>query len=139
VSPANRFSFGVILSFVLSASALGQQPIPESITQEQARHASKIRRTLDRYRPGTKLDVLLLDGSHHTGTLSQLGPDSFALADPSNAKPDSIDYLEVKRLQPTRKEYLAQQLGKAAHDAPKVVVITLSAVAVIAFLVLAVK
>lgn len=125
--------------FVLSASGLGQQPMTESMTQEQARHVSKIRRTLDRYRPGTKLDVLLLDGSHHIGTLSQLGPNSFVLADRSNTKPESLNYLEVKRVQPTRKDYLAQQLGKTARDAPRVVVITLSAVAVIAFSALAVK
>ena len=135
MSPETRFIVGVVLFFVLCVSATGQQ----SMSEEQARHVSKLRNRLAHYDTGTKLDALLLDGSHHIGTLTEVGSDSFVLTVPSNSMPDSVNYLDVKRVQPTRKDYLARQLGKTAQDAPRVVVIALSAVAVITFLVLAVR
>jgi len=103
------------------------------------RHGNKIRKKLAHYITGTKLDVQLSNGSHQIGTLSQTGPTSFVLVDPASSKSETIDYLDVKRLQPTRKEYMSQQLGKTAKTLPKVAVITLVALAAVVVLWVVVK
>jgi hypothetical protein len=79
---------------------------------------------------GTKLDVRLSDGSHHIGTLSQTGSTSFVIVDPVSSKSESVDYLDVKRVQPTRKEYVSKQLGKTVNGIPKSAEIALIAVGV---------
>ena len=122
---AKRFVAAVVFLSVLCVSATGQQPL----TQEQIREVNKVRKKLAHYVTGTKLDVQLSNGSHQIGTLSQTGSTSFVLVDPASSKPEAIDYLDVKRVQPTRKEYMSQQLGKTANGLPKVAGIALLAVA----------
>jgi hypothetical protein len=131
----SQFVAGVVLFSILCVSATGQQPL----TQEQIRHVSKLRKKLDHYGTGTKLDVQLSDGSHHIGTLSQSGATSFILVDPASTKSEAVEYLDVKRLQPTRKEYMSQQFVKTAKGFPKVAAIALVAVAAIIVLVVVVK
>jgi hypothetical protein len=120
--------FPLILLLNLCVSAAGQQPL----SQEQIRHVSKVRRNLAHYHMGTKLDVKLSDGSHKIGVLTQTGSTSFVLVDPVSNKPEAINYLDVKKVQPTRKEYAAQQLSKTARGLPKVAVTALLFVAAIA-------
>jgi hypothetical protein len=132
---ASQFVAAVVLFSVLSVSATGQQPL----TQEQMRHVSKVRKKLDHYSIGTKLDVQLSDGSHHIGTLSKSDATSFVLVDYASTKSEAVDYLDVKRLRPTRKEFASQQLGKTAKGLPKVAVFALIAVAAIAVFVVVVK
>lgn len=117
----------LILSLILCVSAAGQQPL----AQEQVRQTNKIRKKLAHFDPGTKLDVRLGDGSHHIGLLGETGSATFVLVDAASNKPEVIDYLDVKRVQPTRMEYMAQQLGKTANSLPKVAGIVLLTVAAI--------
>jgi len=124
---AKSLSLPSILFLILCVAATGQQPLPK----EQTRQANKIRKNLHHYVTGTKLDVQLSNGSHHIGTLSQIGSDSFVLVDSVSSKSEAIDYLDVKRVQPTRKEYMSQQLGKTATGLPKAVGIALLTVAAI--------
>jgi hypothetical protein len=112
--------------------ATGQQ----ALTQQQIRQMNKVRKNLAHYGTGTKLDVQLGNGSHKIGTLNQIGSTSLVLIDPASSKSEAIDYLDVKRVKPTRKEYMSQQLGKAVNGLPKVLGITLLVVAAIAVLVL---
>jgi hypothetical protein len=123
------------LFLILRISAMSQQPLP----QQQLRQANKIRKKLAHFDAGTKLDVLLSNGSHHIGMLSETGSAIFVLIDPASSKPEAIDYLDVKRVQPTRKEYMSQQLGKTASSLPKVAGIALLAVAAIIVLVVVAK
>jgi hypothetical protein len=125
----------LILSLILCASATGQQPL----TQQQTHHVNKVIKSLAHYDTGTKLDVLLNNGSHQIGTLSQTGSTSFVLIDPVTHKPATIDYLDVKRVWPTRKEYLSQQLAKTANGLPKTAGIALLVVAAIAVVWVVVK
>jgi hypothetical protein len=110
------FSLLLILSLTLCIPATGQEPM----TQQQIRQVNKVIKNLAHYDMGTKLDVRLSDGSHHIGTLSQTGSTSFVLVDPVSGKPEVIDYLGVKRLQPTRKEFFSQQVGKSVDEIPKI-------------------
>lgn len=116
----------LILSLILCISATGQEPM----TQQQIRQVNKVRKNLAHYDTGTKLDVRLSNGSHHIGTLSQTGSTSFVIVDPVSSKSEAIDYVDVKRVQPTRKEYLSQQLGKTAKGIPKSAEIAVITVAV---------
>lgn len=125
----------LILFLILCVSAMGQEPL----TQEQTRHLNKVRKSLTHYDTGTKLDVKLIDGSHQIGVLSETGSTSFVLVDPVSSKSEDIHYLDVKRVQPTRKEYAAQQLSKTANVLPKVAVAGLLFVAAIAVYFVVVK
>jgi hypothetical protein len=125
---AIRFVAAIVLFSVLCCSATGQQPL----TQEQVRQVNKVRKKLAHYDIGTKLDVQLSNSFHQIGTLSQTGSTSFILVDPASNKSEAIDYLDVKQVQPTRKEYMNQQLGKTAKGFPKVAVLALLTVAAIA-------
>jgi hypothetical protein len=116
------------LLLILCVSAAAQQPL----TQDQIRHVNKVRKKLAHFDIGTKLDVQLSDGTHQIGMLNQNGSTSFVLVDPTSSKSEAIDYLDVKRVQPTRKEYMAQQLGKTANGLPKVAVAALLFLAAIA-------
>jgi hypothetical protein len=123
----------LILSLILCISATGQEPM----TQQQIRQVNKVRKNLAHYDTGTKLDVRLSNGSHHIGTLSQTGSTSFVIVDSVSSKSEAIDYVDVKRVQPTRKEYLSQQLGKTARGIPKsaeIAVITVAAVLLVVVL-----
>jgi hypothetical protein len=116
----------LILSLILCISATGQEPM----TQQQIRQVNKVRKNLAHYDTGTKLDVRLSNGSHHIGTLSQTGPTSFVIVDPVSSKSEAVDYVDVKRVQPTRKEYFFQQLGKTAKVIPKSAEIAVITVAI---------
>ena len=116
----------LILSLILCIPATGQEPM----TQQQIRQVNKVRKNLAHYDTGTKLDVRLRNGSHHFGTLSQTGSTSFVIVDPVSSKSEAIDYVDVKRVQPTRKEYLSQQLGKTAKGIPRSAEIALVTVGV---------
>jgi len=125
----------LIVFLILSISATGQQPL----TQEQVRHMNKVRKNLAHYDTGTKLDVQLSNSSHHIGMLSETGSATFVLVDPASGKSEAIDYLDVKRVQPTRKEYMSQQIGKTASGLPKVAGLALLTVAAIVVLWVVVK
>jgi hypothetical protein len=105
----------LILSLILCIPAAGQEPM----NRQQIHQINKVKRNLAHYEAGTKLEVQLGNGSHHIGTLSQTGPTSFALLDPLSSQSEVINYLAVKRVQPTRKEYLSQQIRKTANSIPK--------------------
>jgi hypothetical protein len=94
---------------------------------------NKVRKKLAHYVTGTKLDVQLSDGFH------QIGSTAFVLVDPASSKSGAIDYLDVKRVQPTRKEYMSQQLGKTANGLSKAASIALLTVAVVVVLWVVVK
>jgi hypothetical protein len=117
----------LILSLILCISATGQEPM----TQQQNRQVNKVRKNLAHYDTGTKLDVRLRNGSHHFGRLSQTGSSSFVIVDPVRSKSEAIDYVDVERVQPTRKEYFSQQLGKTAKGIPRVAEIAVIAVTVV--------
>jgi hypothetical protein len=120
------------LFLIIHVSVAGQQ----ALTPQQIRQVNKVRKNLAHYGTGTKLDVQLGNGSHQIGTLSQIGSTSFVLIDPASSMSEAIDYLELKRVRPTRKEYMSQQLGKAVNGLPKVLGLTLLTVAVIAVFVI---
>jgi len=111
---ATRLVAAIALLSLLCVSVMGQQPM----TPEQIRHAHKVMKGVGHYDIGAKLDVLLNNGFHQIGTLSQTGSTSFVLVDPVTRQPATIDYLDVKRVRPTRKEYAAQQLGKTVNALP---------------------
>jgi hypothetical protein len=125
----------LILFSILNVTATGQEPLP----QEQIRQVNKVRKKLTHFDAGTKLDVRLNNGSHHIGTLSETGSATFVLIDPASGKLEAIDYLDVKRVQPTRKEFAAQQLSKTENSLPKVGGIALLIVAAILVIGVAVK
>jgi hypothetical protein len=132
---ATRFVAAIVLFSVLCVSATGQQPL----TPEKIRQVNKVKKKLAHYVTGTRLDVQLNNGSHQIGTLSQTGSTSFVLVDPASSKSEAIDYLDVKRVQPTRKDYMSQQLGKTANGLPKVAGLALLTVAAIVVLWVVVK
>jgi len=101
----------LILTLIPGVSATGQQPL----TQHETRQVNKVRKKLDHYATGTVLVVRLRDGSHLAGTLSQTGPTSFVLQDRVSNMPESIDYLNVKRVQLTREEYASQTVRKSVN------------------------
>lgn len=135
MSKAKSLSLLLILSLIFCVSATGEQPLP----LEQVRQANKVRKKLAHYVTGTKLNVQLSDGSHHFGMLNETGSATFALVNPASSKSETFDYLDVKRVQPTRKESMSQQLRKTANDLPKVAGIALLTVAAIAVLWVVVK
>ncbi|MGA9061798.1 MAG: hypothetical protein WB341_09045 [Terracidiphilus sp.] len=130
---ANRLVAVVVLSSFVCVSVTGQQ----LMTQQEIRHVNKVMKSLAHYDTGTKLDVLLNDGSHQIGTLSQTGSTSFVLTDPVAHKPATIDYLDVKRVRPTRKEYMDRQLGKTVDALP--IVLASAGVLTLVMLVVAIK
>ena len=101
----------LIVTLILPVSAGGQQPL----TQQEIRQVNKIRKKLGHYATGTMLVVRLNDGSHLAGALSQTGPTSFVLLNPVSRMPESIDYLNVKGVQLTRKEYASQTAKKTVN------------------------
>src|ERR1035441_3771022 len=111
-----------ILLFTLSVSALGQQSPTPTVTPAQTRHINKVMKKLGHFDPGTKLDIQLNDGSHQIGKVSDTGSTSFVLVNSVSGKTQTIDYFDVKRVQPTRKEYANQQLDKTANALPKIAV-----------------
>lgn len=117
----------LILALILCISATGQEPM----TPQQIRQVNKIRKNLAHYSTGTNLEVRLSNGAHQIGTLSQAGSISFVLVDPLSGKSEAIDYVDVKRVQPTRKEYVSQQLRKTAKSLPKTAEIALITVGVV--------
>jgi hypothetical protein len=122
-----RLVAAVVLLFAFTASAIGQQspqPPTPAPTPAQTHQINKVMRQLGRFDPGTKLDVQLHDGSHKIGKIGETGSTSFVLVDSVSGAAQTIDYLDVKRVQPTRKEYAAQQLKKSANSLPKLAIAT---------------
>jgi len=91
---------------------------------------------LGHFDPGTKLDIQLNDGSHQIGKVSNTGSTSFILVDSVSGKTQTIDYFDVKRVQPTRKEYAVQQLNKTTNALPKIAVAAVLIVAALCILAL---
>jgi len=106
------------------------------VTPAQTRQINKVMKKLARFEPGTKLDIQLNDGSRQIGKVSDIGSTSFVLVDSVSGKTQTIDYCDVKHVQPTRKEYAAQQLGKTANAVPKIAVAAVLFVAVLGILAL---
>jgi hypothetical protein len=135
-----RYVVAVVLLFAVTLSATGQespQPPPTPApTPAQTRHINKVMRKVTRYDAGTKLDVQLNDGSHKIGKVSETGSTSFVLVDSVSGAAQTIDYLDVKRVQPTRKEYAAQQINKTRRLLPKFAIAALVIVAVVCVLAL---
>jgi hypothetical protein len=137
-----RLVAAVVLLFVFTVSAIGQQsPAPTPIsaptstdtpaptappppTAAQTRQINRVLKMIGRYDPNTKLDIKLNDGSHDIGKVSVTGSAYFVLVDPVSRKDIKIDYLDVRSVQPTPKEYAAQQLHKTAHALPKIAIVT---------------
>jgi hypothetical protein len=132
---ATRFVAAILLFSVLCGSVTGQEPQP--LTPQQIRHVKKVMKSLARYDTQTTLDVLLNDGSHQIGILGQVGPTSFVLTDPVTHQPETIDDLNVKRVELTRKEYLAQQAGNTLGALP--IVAACAGAAILLLLVVVVK
>jgi hypothetical protein len=127
---ATRFVAAILLSSVLCGSATGQEPQP--LTPQQIRHVKKVTKSLAHYDTETTLDVLLNDGSHQIGILSQVGSTSFVLTDTVTHKPETIDDLNVKRVGLTRKGYLDQTAGKTLGALPIVATCAVAFVLVLA-------
>lgn len=121
MSTSKRWVAAVVLPLFLCVSVSGQQPM----TPQQIRHVRKVANSLARYDTGTRLDVLLNDGNHQIGTLSQTGPATFVLVEAATLKPLTIEYLDVKRIQAQQSR--SQQRGTFAS------VFTVYAVCVAAF------
>ena len=121
-----RFVAAILLFSVLCGSATGQEPQP--LTPQQIRHANKVMKSLAHYDTGIMLDVLLNDGTHQIGILSQVTSSSFVLTDKVTHKPETIDALNVKRVWLTRKEYAAQQARKTVSALPIVAACTVAVV-----------
>ncbi len=127
MSMMNRSVAAIVMLSFLCVSLTGQQPL----TQQQSRHVKKVMNSLAHYDEGIRLDVLLNNGAHELGTLSQTGPTSFDLLDPVTHHPQTIAYLDVKRIRPNQRDYAAQQRGNATS------VFTICAVGVAAFVTVA--
>jgi hypothetical protein len=117
----------IVLFFVLDFSAAAQH----QLTKDRIRHVNKVTMTLAHYGTGTQLNVEFSGGSRHIGTLSEIGSLSFILVDPVSHKPETIDDLDVKRVQPTPKKYMQQQLVKTVKGLPAIAVCVLIVVLVI--------
>jgi hypothetical protein len=113
----------VALLFAVTLSAIAQKSPPSTLTPAQSHRINKVMRKVGHFDEGTKLDVQLEDGSHKIGKVSETGSTSFVLVDAVSGAGQTIDYLDVKRVQPTRKEYAAQQLNKTASSLPKLLII----------------
>lgn len=107
MSIATRFVAAILSFSILCGSATGQQPQP--LTPQQIHQVNKVRRNLALFDAGTRLDVRVNSGLHYTGRLGQIGSTSFTLIDAVTNKPQAIDYLDVKRVKPNRKDYASQQ------------------------------
>ncbi len=114
-------------SLILCVSATGQEPM----TQKQIHQVNNVRKKLAHYNTGTNLDVQLSNGSHQVGTLSQTGPTAFVLVDPASGKPETIDYLEVKRVKASGNGQLARSSG-ISHPVVDLVLISLAVITIIA-------
>jgi hypothetical protein len=115
---ATRIVAAILLFSALCGSATGQQPPP--LTPQQVHQVNKVRKFLALFDAGTRLDVQVNSGFHYTGRLGQLGSTSFALTDAVTNKPQAIDYLDVKRVKPNRKDYMSQQLAKSVKPLPTI-------------------
>jgi hypothetical protein len=104
---ATRFVAAILLFSFLCGSVTGQEPQP--LTPPQIRQINKVRKNLDLFNAGTRLDVRVKSGYQYTGRLGQMGSTSFTLIDAVLNKPLAIDYLDVKRVKPNRKDYASQQ------------------------------
>jgi hypothetical protein len=96
-----------ILFLIFCISAISQQPL----TQGQIRHVNKVMKSLARFDAGTRLDVQLSDGFHHIGTLNESGPTTFVLVDSIANKSQTFDYLDVKRVKPSRNSQPGKSRG----------------------------
>ena len=132
---AIRFVAAILLFTVFCGSATGQEPQP--LTPQQIRHVKKVTKSLAHYDTETTLDVLLYDGSHQIGMLSQVGSTSFVLTDTVTHKPETIDDINVKRVGLTRKEYAAQQARNTLGALP--IVVACVGAAILLLLVVVVK
>jgi len=133
--PIRHFA-ACILLFTLSVSALCQQSATPIVTSAQTRQINKVMKKIARFDPGTKLNIQLNDGSHQIGKVSGAGSTSFVLVDSVSGKTQTIGYLDVKRVQPTRKEYAEQQLGKTANALPIIGIVVVVLVVALCFLAL---
>jgi hypothetical protein len=113
---ATRFVAAILLFTVLCGSATGQEPQP--LTPQQIRQINKVRKNLALFDAGTRLDVRVKSGYQYTGRLGQMGSTSFTLIDAVLNKPLALDYLDVKRVKPNPKDYLAQQAKKTVSALP---------------------
>jgi hypothetical protein len=129
-----RIFTAMVLFSALCGPATGQQPQP--LTQQQIHQVNKVRKFLDLFDAGTRLDVQVNSGSHYNGRLGQMGSTSFTLIVAVTNKPQAIDYLDVKRVKPNRKDYATQQLVKTAKGLPKDLAIALIVVAVVVVVIL---
>jgi hypothetical protein len=134
-NPIRLFAANILL-FTLSVSALCQQSPTPTLTPAQTRQINKVMKKLGHFDPGTKLDIQLNDGSHQIGKVSNTGSTSFILVDSVSGKTQTIDYFDVKRVQPTRKEYAVQQLNKTTNALPKIAVAAVLIVAALCILAL---
>jgi hypothetical protein len=130
---AIRIFAAMVLFSVLCGSAAGQEPQP--LTQQQIHQVNKVRKFLALFDAGTRLDVRVNSGFHYTGRLGEMGTTSFTLIDAATKKPQAIDYLDVKRVKPNRKDYMSQQLAKSVTPLPTILICTLIFVVVIFLLV----
>lgn len=118
-----RYGVAVALLFAVTLSASGQQSPQSDFSPAQTRHINKVIKKLAHFDGDIKLDVQLEDGSHKIGRVRETGSASFVLVDPVSGAAQTIDYLDVKRVQPTRKEYAAQQAKKTANALPKLLMV----------------
>ncbi len=132
---ATLFVAAILLYSVLCGSVTGQEPQP--LTPQQVRQINKVRKNLDLFDAGTRLDVRVKSGYQYTGRLGQMGSTSFTLIDAVLNKPLAIDYLDVKRVKPNPKDYLAQQAKQTVDALP--IVAACVGVAVLLLLVVVIK
>ncbi len=111
-----RFVAAILLSSILCGSVTGQEPQP--LTPQQIRQINNVRRNLTLFGAGTRLDVRVKSGYHYTGRLGEMGSTSFTLVDAVLNKPLAIDYLDVKRVKPNPRDYLAQQAKQTVSALP---------------------
>jgi hypothetical protein len=136
---ATRFVAAIFLFSALCGPATSQETPPQPLTPQQIHQVNKVRKFLALFDAGTGLDVQVNSGFHYTGRLGQVGTTSFTLNDAVNNKPQAIDYLDVKRVKPNRKDYMSQQLAKTAKGLPNNVVAPLIIVAAVIVLWVVVK
>ena len=113
---ATRFVAAILLFLALCGPATSQEPQP--LTPQQIHQVNKVRKNLDLFDAGTRLDVRVKSGYQYTGRLGQMGSTSFTLIDAVLNKPLAIDYLDVKRVKPNRIDYMSQQAKKTVSALP---------------------